>query len=311
MRLLVVGAGAVGGYFGARLLEQGREVTFLVRPRRAALLAEHGLCVQSPLGDVRIVAPPTVSADVLGPRWDAILLSCKAYDLDDVIADIAPAMSAGACILPLLNGLGHLDVLEMRFGQRAVLGGQCVISTTLNDDGGILHLNTVHRLTFGERDGQSSARISGLTELFSGAKFDAVASPTIVQDMWEKWVTLATMAGATCLMRAPLGAINRAAGGRTFILGLLDEIAGIAANNGHTPRVAFMEDTRGFLTDANAEQTSSMYRDIVQGARIEADHIIGDLLRRAQRSGLPHQMLAIVYAHLTAYEQRQSTQQKR
>ncbi len=306
MKILVVGAGAIGGYFGARLLQAQRDVTFLVRPQRAALLAAHGLRVESPMGDVHIAAPPTVTAGAVGDDWDAVILSCKAYDLDAAIDDIAPAMTGGACVLPLLNGMRHVDRLEQRFGANAVLGGQCVISTTLKEDGTILHLNMVHSLTFGERDGRATERMTRLTQALSGAGFDAFASPSIMQAMWEKWVTLATMAGATSLMRAPLGAINRAAGGRDFILGLLDEVRGVATAAGYAPRPEFLDETRAFLTNPDAPQTSSMFRDIEQGARIEADHIVGDLVQRAQAASVAHARLTAVYTHLKAYEERRS-----
>src|SRR6476619_7075840 len=141
MRTLIVGAGATGGYFGGRLLEAGRDVTFLVRPRRAAQLAERGLVITSPVGDVRLPTPPTVQADALREPFDVVLLSCKAYDLDDAIASFAPAVGPETVILPLLNGMRHVDTLETRFGADAVLGGLCMISSTLDDDGTIRHLS--------------------------------------------------------------------------------------------------------------------------------------------------------------------------
>jgi 2-dehydropantoate 2-reductase len=304
MRILVVGAGAIGGYFGARLLQAGRDVTFLVRPRRAALLAQNGLHVRSPAGDVSVAAPATVTADKLSDAFDLVVLSCKAYDLDAAVADLAPAIGPESAILPLLNGMRHMDMLEARFGANAVLGGQCVISTTLNADGTIVHLNTVHSLTFGERDGQASERANNIERAFIGVTFDAIASPNILQAMWEKWVVLASMAGVTSAMRAPIGVINRVAGGREFVLGLIDEVRGIAAAAGFPPTPAFLEETRAFLTNDQSPQTSSMFRDIENGARIEADQIIGDLLTRANGAGLPCERLTIVYTHLKAYETR-------
>ena len=304
MRILVVGAGAIGGYFGARLLQAGRDVMFLVRPRRAALLGQNGLHVRSPAGDVSIAAPATVTADKLSDAFDLVILSCKAYDLDAAVADLAPAIGPESAILPLLNGMRHIDVLEARFGANAVLGGQCVISTTLNADGTIVHLNTTHSLTFGERDGQASERVGAIGHAFDGATFDAIASPNILQAMWEKWVVLASMAGATSAMRAPIGVINRVAGGREFVLGLIDEVRSIAAAAGFPPRPEFLEETRAFLTNELSSQTSSMFRDIENGARIEADQIIGDILTRASRAGIACERLAFVYAHLKAYETR-------
>ena len=141
MRILVVGAGSIGGYFGGRLLQAGRDVTFLVRPRRAAELAKIGLMIRSPLGDVALAAPPTVTADALRAPFDLILLSCKAYDLQGAMDAFAPAVGPQTAILPLLNGMRQLELLEARFGAAPVLGGQCLISTVLDAEGGILHLN--------------------------------------------------------------------------------------------------------------------------------------------------------------------------
>lgn len=304
MRILVVGAGATGGYFGARLLQAGRDVTFLVRPRRAVALAQGGLRVRSSVGDVTIAAPSCVARDRLAPAFDLVVLSCKAYDLDAAIADIAPAVGPETAIMPLLNGMRHLDALDARFGPAAVLGGQCMISTMLDADGTIVHLNANHSLTYGERDGGSSERVASIGWAFQGAMFDAVASPNILQAMWEKWVLLASMAGATSAMRAPVGAINRAQGGREFVLGLIEEVSAISQAAGFPPSTEFLAYARSFLTNADSPQTSSMFRDVESGARIEADHIIGDLLVRASRAGLACPRLTFIYAHLKAYDAR-------
>ena len=156
MRILVVGAGAVGGYFGGRLLEAGRDVTFLVRPRRAAELAKHGLTIRSPVGDFHRPSPPTVLQEDLAEPFDLILLSCKAFDLEGAITSFAKAVGPATAILPLLNGMRHIDRLTERFGPERVLGGQCAISVTLGPDGDIVHFNDWHALSFGELDGSRS-----------------------------------------------------------------------------------------------------------------------------------------------------------
>ena len=195
MRILVVGAGGVGGYFGGRLAAAGRDVTFLVREARAARLARDGLRVRSPFGDIDLPAPQTTTRDLLAGPFDLVIMGCKAYDLANVIDDIAAAVGADTAILPLLNGLGHLDALDAHFGAERVLGGQCHIAATLDDEGVILHLNRTHSLTFGERDGSASPRMQRITAALSDAGFDARPSLHIVQDMWDKWVFLATLAG--------------------------------------------------------------------------------------------------------------------
>ncbi len=224
MRILVVGAGAIGGYFGGRMLQAGQDVTFLVRPKRAAELAGAGLVIKSPVGDVTLKNPPTVQAEKLGEKFDMVLLSCKAFDLEDAIRSFAPAVGPQTSIIPLLNGMLHLDVLDTKFGRERVLGGLCAIAVTLNDKREIVHLQPMQSLNFGERDGTLSDRVRAIAAPMTAGNFGAVASENIIQEMWEKWVFLASLAAATSLMRSPVGIILAVPGGRDFLLGMLDEI---------------------------------------------------------------------------------------
>ncbi|KZC38263.1 MULTISPECIES: 2-dehydropantoate 2-reductase [Rhodanobacter] len=302
MRILIVGAGATGGYFGGRLLEHGRDVTFLVHEKRAAQLARHGLSIKSATGDTALPSPPTVLASGLREPYELILLSCKAYGLEQAMADIAPAVGPDTTILPLLNGMRQLDLLDARFGAQHVLGGQCVIAATLDEDGSVRHLNTSHSLTFGERDGSASARMQRITQALSDAGFDARPSSTVLQDMWDKWIFLATLAGITCLMRGSVGEIVAAPGGTAAALDLLEDCCAVAGRAGHAPSEQTLQRARHVLTEAGSTLTASMLRDLRHGHPIEADHIVGDLLARADRSRDERSLLATVYAHLKVYE---------
>ena len=304
MRILVVGAGAIGGYFGGRILQAGRDVTFLVRPRRAAELASAGLVIKSPNGDVTLKNPPAVQADTLKDKFDVILLSCKAFDLDDAIKSFAPAVGPQTAIIPLLNGMLHLDVLDGKFGRERVLGGLCAIAATLNDQREVVQLQPMQSLTFGERDGKMSDRVRAIADVFASGKIGSVASEHIIQDMWEKWVFLASLAASTCLMRAPVGAILAAPGGRDFLLGMLDECKAVATAAGHAPRAPFLERTTGMLTAEGSPMTASMYRDIRAGTAVEADHVIGDLIARGEAAKVPVVRLRTAYTHLKAYERQ-------
>jgi 2-dehydropantoate 2-reductase len=304
MRILVVGAGAIGGYFGGRLLQAGRDVTFLVRPKRAAELAAAGLVIKSPNGDVTLKDPPAVQADKLAEKFDVVLLSCKAFDLDDAIQSFAPAVGPQTSIIPLLNGMLHLDVLDRKFGQERVLGGLCAIAATLNDQREVVQLQPMQSLTFGECDGKMSDRVRAIAEVFADGKIGSVASEQIIQDMWEKWVFLASLAASTSLMRAPVGVILAAPGGKDFILGMLDECSAVAAAEGFAPRAPFLERARGMLTAEGSQLTASMFRDIKVGARVEADHVIGDLIARGDAAKVPVPRLRTAYTHLKAYEQQ-------
>ncbi len=305
MRVLVIGAGATGGYFGGRLLQAGRDVTFLVRPKRAELMAKNGLVIKSPAGDATLKNPPTIVADKITNPFDVIILSCKAYDLDDAIASFAAAVGPDTAIIPFLNGIKHLDVLDAKFGIDRVMGGQCQIASMLDAEGVIHHLAPMHSMSFGERGTPKGDRAKRIEATLQGAMFEARASDVIMQEMYEKWVFLATLAGATSLMRAPAGHITGSPGGEQFIRALRAEIASVAEAAGHAPRAEFLAGRADLLFSPGSPLTASMLRDIRSSARIEADQIIGDLIHRAEtnkKGALNVPLLRIVYTHLKAYE---------
>ncbi len=302
MRILVVGAGAIGGFFGGRMLQGGSDITFLVRPRRAAELSSAGLVIKSPNGDVTLENPPTVQADALRDKFDVVLLSCKAFDLDDAIKSFAPAVGDKTAIIPLLNGMKHLDMLDAKFGHERVLGGLCAIAATLNEKREVMQLQPMQSLGFGERDSKSSERVRAIEEAFAKGRCGAAVSEHVIQDMWEKWVFLASLAASTSLMRTSVGNILAAAGGKDFLLGMLDECSAVATAEGFPPNGPFFQRTRGLLTAEDSPMTASMFRDIKAGAPVEADHVIGDLIARGDASKVPVPRLRIAYTHLKAYE---------
>ncbi len=304
MRVLMVGAGAIGGYFGARLAAAGRDVTFLVREGRAKNLEAHGLVVKSPVGDVHVAKPQLVLSSDLKSAFDLIIVACKAYDLPSVMADIAPAVGPQTAILPLLNGMAHLDALDAKFGKDHVLGGQCVIATTLAPDGVIHHLNESQTLGYGERDGTKSARIAAIEAMFDGTTIPAAASTTILSDMWSKWVFLASLAASTCLMRANVGAIVAAPGGTDFILGMIEECRSIAESEDYPPPPAAIQRFQTMLTQKGSPLTASLMRDMAKGGKIEADHIIGDLLKRGKERApaVEFPKLSMAWLAMKAYE---------
>ncbi|KVL38739.1 2-dehydropantoate 2-reductase [Burkholderia territorii] len=304
MRILVVGAGAVGGYFGGRLAAAGRDVTFLVRDARAAALARDGLQIRSPRGDLTLANVRTLRAGDAAAPFDLVLLSCKAYSLDEAIASFAPFVGPSTLILPMLNGMRHLDVLRDRFGAGQVLGGLCVIAATLDREQRIVHLNDTAGLSFGELAGGESARVRAVADVFGGAGFDATLSDDIVARMWDKWVFLATLAASTSLFRGSVGDILAAPDGRHLLETMLDETSAIAAHNGYRPDPAAVERMRRMVLTPSP-LTASMLRDVENRARVEADHVIGDLLaRRDPQASDALSLLRIAYNHLKAYEVR-------
>ena len=307
MRILVLGAGAVGGYFGGRLAQKGADVTFLVRPKRAEALARDGLRIASRFGDSRRQVT-CVTQDQLQPLFDVIVLTAKAYDLAAAIDAIAPEMGrkddALVMVLPLLNGIAHMELLDRRFGRERVLGGVAYIAATLAPDGEIRHLNDFHRMVYGPRSESQHRTCDMLAEELAGVNFEWQQLDAIEQAMWDKWVLLATLAGMTCLMRAPVGDIVATASGAKLMLALLDECAGVASAAGFSTPDGVMARYRGMLTQAGSAFTASMLRDIESGGPTEGDHILGALLARARDRALETPLLEVAATHLEAYAAR-------
>ena len=299
MRILVLGAGGIGGYFGGRLAKAGADVTFLVRPRRAAQLAEHGLVVKSPLGDFSTPVT-TISREQAGPGFDAVLLSCKAYDLEDAIASIRPV--TGALVVPLLNGMLHLDALDAAFGPDNVAGGVAQIGITMDADGTIRHLSRIDVCNQGPRNPAQTARSAALAKVLATGGFEARHSETIVQDMWEKFVFLCTMAATCCLLRGNIKEVTATQDGKSVALEIFEDCIGGATGAGFPPRGKFVEGSRVALTENPSVGEPSMLRDLRGGGEVEAGHIVGDMLARARAAGRAAPLLRAAYAHLQVYE---------
>lgn len=303
MRILILGAGAVGGYFGARIHAAGGDVTFLVRPARAAQLAEHGLQVFSPFGDLKI-APKFVTQDELKESFDAIILTCKAFDLDSAMEAIAPAVGEQSIIVPLLNGVRHIDRLVSRFGAARVLGGVALISAALGPSGEIQHLNKLHSLTVGSLGWRPSPVLEPLVKQLGASGFDFVFSDNVGQAMWDKIVFLTTLAGSTCLMRASVGVVMATLEGEQYVNGLLDECAAIAQANGRKLADTQLTVFRSMLTNRTSSLVASMLRDIEGNRPTEGEHILGDMVNWADKKGIAAPRLRLAYSHVQAYERR-------
>lgn len=302
-RFLVLGAGAVGGYFGGRLAEAKADVTFLVRAARAAALNERGLAIESTFGDVTIPVK-TVTADTLSGFFDTVLLTAKAYDLEPAIVAIQPAVGPETAILPVLNGLVHLDRLDAAFGRERVLGGVAYIAATMTAEGTIRHLNRIHGITFGERSGEISRWVEKIAQTFAATPVSAKASDNIMTDMWEKFVMISSLAGMNCLMRGSVGDILAADDGEGLILELLAECEAVAAASGFPPRPQHREQCRTMLTERGSSFSASMRRDLEAGLRTEGEQILGDMLRRARANGIVTPLLQAAVCHLQVHELR-------
>lgn len=306
MKILVLGAGATGGYFGGRLAQAGADVTFLVRERRAAQLAADGLVVKSPHGDFTVRARYVKQSEVR-PEYDLVLLTCKAYDLDSALESIRPAMGPDAHLLPLLNGLAHLDRLDTELGAARVVGGTCHVAGTMTPAGEICQLTPLQRIAYGLRPGTSPdarGKLEALHAAYQRTSIDAVLADDIMLELWEKYILLTTLATMTCLMRASVGDIMTTNDGEALMEETLQACVRTAAAAGHPPREKALAGARGFLFERGSAFTASMLRDMESGQRTEGDHIVGDMLRRARAAGVEPGPLRAAYCHLQAYPAR-------
>jgi 2-dehydropantoate 2-reductase len=308
MRILVLGAGAIGGYFGGRLVQAGGDVTFLVRERRFEQLRARGIVVRSPHGDFTVPARAVVRAADAGDV-DLVIVTCKSYDLDSAIESIAPAVGATTCVLPLLNGIAHVERLVASFGAARVAVGSCAIPATLAPDGEIVQLGPFHSIVFGRLAATAAAaqpRLEALRDLYAKTPVPVELSADMMTALWEKFVGLATLAAITCLMRAPVGDILAADDGEALIAETFAACTRTAEAAGHPPRAAALERFRAMLGDRSSTLTASMLRDLEAGGRTEGDHIVGDMLRRARAAGVDPGPLRAAWCHLQAAERIRS-----
>lgn len=305
MKILILGAGGVGGYFGARLLEGNADVTFLVRPKRAAILRERGLRVYGARGELHIKEPKLlVSGETSEAHFGAIILSCKAYDLPSSIEAIRPYVEPLTSIVPLLNGLKHLEVLDGAFGAQQVLGGLAQVSSTIDVNGDIKQLTDVQTLVYGARTDAQIAAAEELDRTLKLGNFDARLSRNIMLEMWEKFVLLTSLAGMTCLLRAKVGELASTQDGAALMTRTLQDCAAIASAAGYAPRAKYLASITAVLTQKDSPLEASMRRDMEQGRATEADHVVGDMLKRGRAAGIESTLLAAAYCHLQAHENR-------
>ncbi|MDD8000642.1 2-dehydropantoate 2-reductase [Bacillus cereus] len=302
MRILVLGAGGVGGFFGGRLVEKGEDVTFLVRSKRKKQLEERGLVIRSVNGDFSFQPKLITKEDQTAP-FDVILFSTKAYHLNEAIQDLKPFVGESTVIIPLLNGIAHVSLLQKEFGEEKVIGGLCFIETTLNDQGEIVQTSAANRLMFGEMKSQDSERIKHISKAFAGTKSSFILSENITQDMWHKYLFITVMSGVTTLMRAPIGPIRESEGGRDFIQNLFEECMEIMRCVGAPIKDNIVQEHMKIIDKISYNMKSSMQRDMEKGSSIEAKHLQGYLLDVAEQFSIEAPLLGAVYQNLKVYEE--------
>jgi 2-dehydropantoate 2-reductase len=302
MKILIVGAGAIGGYFGGRLLEKGNDVTFLVRKKRKQQLRENGLVVDSIHGNMKFPVPRTILAGENVEPYDVILVSTKSYHLGGAIDSIRPYVGAETMILPLLNGIAHLDLLTDAFGAENVIGGLCFIETTLAEDGKVIQTSPIHDLVFGERSGEKTDRIMQLQAAFQGTKASFRLSENIDQEMWHKYLFITSLSGITSLFRSPIGPIREQQQGVATIESLVRETVAIMRGIGVPLADSATGATLGRLNEIGYGMKSSLQRDMEKSLPVEGDHLFGYLLEKAAQLGIPAPTLSAIYANVKIYE---------
>ena len=307
MKILVLGAGGTGGYFGGRLAQAGADVTFLVRAKRAAQLATDGLVIQSPT-DRATLKVATVGKESVKPEYDIVLLACKAYDLASSIAAIRGALHDQSCIVPLLNGMSHLDDLDAAFGRARVMGGSCQIFATLAADGVVKSMGDAQAILWGPREANAAqlAASNELAKWYALTTVNWTASDNIMQDMWEKIVFLSTFAGMTCLMRGNIGEILATDDGRAHMQRYVDSTIAIATAEGFAPRANRVERFVSVLNSVGSPVTASMLRDLEAGNDNEAAHIVGFMLNKARQHQIDDTLLSVAYTHLQTFRNRRA-----
>ncbi|MEK9952239.1 MAG: 2-dehydropantoate 2-reductase [Curvibacter sp.] len=296
MKILILGAGGIGGYFGARLIQAGADVTFLVREARQQLIERAGLQIETPGGGFR-VQPRTVTAATVQADYDLIVLAPKAYDLDDALASLARADSHGA-LLPFLNGLDHLRVLDARYGRARVLGGVAHIAATLTPAGAVQQLSALHRLTVGARDPAHESLARAFIAQCGQAEFDSAYSEDIEQVLWNKWVFLATLAGMTTACQGSVGEIMATPEGAALMRQMHAECCAVARAEGQPISVEEQGKALAMLTQPGSAFTASMLRDLQGGQRTEHAHILGDMVRRGLQAQVNVDLLRLAWTHL-------------
>ena len=306
MKILILGAGAVGGYFGARLHQNGADVTFLLREPRAAKIKKEGLVVKSPKGDAVLPVKVVTKGSEGGP-YDVVILACKAYDLDSAMESIASAVGPDTTIVPMLNGHAHFGVLDKKFGADKVAGGLARIGGMLGPNGEVMHTSPFAGVSFGERSGKPAREhLTALDAARKKAGIDGGLNGNINQDLWDKWIMLTSLAAMCCTLRGTSGDILAADEGKDLMLETVEECRKVASAEGFDPGEKGIANLKAFLTQRGSVFAASMLGDLERGGAIEGRHVIGDMLGRARKHGIAAPNLRMAHAVVQAYEARRA-----
>src|SRR5689334_23045725 len=302
MRIAIIGAGGVGGYFGARLQQAGADVHFVARGSHLAAMRRDGLTVESPLGDIHL---PKVNvtenpADV-GPA-DMVWLSVKLWDMEGAVKSMRPLIGPDTGIISFQNGVQKDDILRSAFGDAAVMGGVAYIATNIDRPGVIKHTGTMQRLIFGEYDGRRSKRAETLLDFAVRGGINAELSDDVRKAIWEKFVFLVALSGSTTTMREPIGPIRSNPRSRRFLSELMRETVAVGRALGVALPADFADQRLAFVDTLPHEMTSSMHHDLKAGKRLEVPWLSGGVAQLGEKTGVPTPMNRAVRDILALYE---------
>jgi 2-dehydropantoate 2-reductase len=304
MRFAILGSGAVGGYYGARLFQAGHDVTFIARGRHLEAIRAHGLQIRSPLGDFVAKAPAEEDTSKLG-HVDCVVLATKAYDNDTALPTLRPMVGPSSAVLTLQNGVDSVDECADIVGRKAVLGGAAYIATAVEAPGLIVQTGLHQRIVFGEVfDVQTAAtpRVAALRDALAGAGIDVEAAADARVPLWEKFIYLAPFAGFTGAARLPIGGIWKFPHVQQMFYDACREVERVARAEGVGVAPDRIKKLESYMEELPPSTRSSLLIDLQQGKKIEVEALQGSVVRRGKKTGVPVPIHATLYAVLKAWE---------
>jgi 2-dehydropantoate 2-reductase len=301
MRIAVVGAGGVGGGFGAALAKAGADVTFIARGAHLAAMKRDGLKVQSPRGDTHLA--PTQATDNPADIGvvDIVLFCVKLWDVESAGEAIKPLVGADTAVIPLQNGIDAAERLLPILGPKAVMGGVAQISASIVAPGVIQQVGTFMRMVFGELDGTRSKRAEAFLALCQKAGFDATLSEQILTELWMKFILLATNAGITAATRQPIGRLREDSDIRPVMIAAFREVCDVGRARGIALPADAVDKTLAFMDHAPPAMKASMALDLERGNRLELPWLNGKVVELGRQLGVPTPTHSMMYAVLKPY----------
>ena len=296
MKILILGAGAVGGFFGAHLMKSGANVSFLVREKRKDELKKSGINIFSINGELK-VNPKLLDKNLSGQHFDIIILTNKSYDLIESIREIKPYVNK-AVIIPLLNGMAHYEILDKEFGKEKIFGGTAYISTAMNNYGAIQQITSRASIKFGPRTKKNISIANEFYEICKETEFECDFSDHIELDLWRKYVLIGATAASTVLFQKPLGEICATTYGKRLIIEIHEECKKIVLSKGYDIGIEATNYNLKLITDKDSLLKASMLRDFESGKKTECEHILGYLIELAKRNNVQCNLIKAAHTRL-------------